>query len=166
MTTQPEQAPDVPDGAAEALPRSWRRLLALSGVAFAALFVVGWFTTGGVTPHYNAPDQDWTNWASDNQWNGRISGFLMLLAGFVVLYFMAAVRSVFGSAEAVGLGSAQLSHVVFGGGLIGMTGIAMASVTLAAASTNGADVDPAVSKAVATAAGGPFWSRQWASLHF
>jgi hypothetical protein len=108
MTTQPEQAPDVPDGAAEALPRSWRRLLALSGVAFAALFVVGWFTTGGVTPHYNAPDQDWTNWASDNQWNGRISGFLMLLAGFVFLYFMAAVRSVFGSAEAVGLGSAGL----------------------------------------------------------
>ena len=32
----------------------------------------------------------------------------------------------------------------------------MASVTLAAASTNGADVDPLVSKAVATAAGGPF----------
>jgi hypothetical protein len=37
-----------------------------------------------------------------------------------------------------------------------MAGIAMASVTLAAASTNGADVDPVVSKAVATAAGGPF----------
>ena len=32
----------------------------------------------------------------------------------------------------------------------------MGSVTLAAASTNGAEVDPAVSKAVATAAGGPF----------
>ena len=32
----------------------------------------------------------------------------------------------------------------------------MASVTLAAASTNGADVDPVVTKAVATAAGGPF----------
>ena len=32
----------------------------------------------------------------------------------------------------------------------------MASVTLAAAGSNGADVDPVVSKAVATAAGGPF----------
>jgi hypothetical protein len=37
-----------------------------------------------------------------------------------------------------------------------MAGMAMASVTLAAASTNGGDVDPVVSKAVATAAGGPF----------
>jgi hypothetical protein len=34
----------------------------------------------------------------------------------------------------------------------------------AAASTNGADVDPVVSKAVATAAGGPSWSPPWASL--
>ena len=34
--------------------------------------------------------------------------------------------------------------------------MAMASVTLAAASSDGADVDPVVSKAVATAAGGPF----------
>ena len=51
---------------------------------------------------------------------------------------------------------AQLARVAFGGALTGMAGIAMASVTLAAASTNGADVDPVVSKAVATAAGGPF----------
>ena len=40
--------------------------------------------------------------------------------------------------------------------MVGMAGIAMASVTLAAASSDGADVDPIVSKAVATAAGGPF----------
>jgi hypothetical protein len=37
-----------------------------------------------------------------------------------------------------------------------MAGIAMASVMLAAAGSNGADVDPVVSKAVATASGGPF----------
>ena len=75
MTTQPRRLRTLGDAAADALPRSWQRLLALSGVAFALLFVVGWFTTGGVTPHYNAPDQDWTNWAHDNQWNGRISAF-------------------------------------------------------------------------------------------
>jgi hypothetical protein len=100
MTTQPAPTPHTtPDAVADALPRSWQRLLALSGVVFAALFVVGWFTTGGVTPHYTAPDQDWTKWARDNQWNGRISGFLMLLAGFVFLYFVGVIRSVFGSAE-------------------------------------------------------------------
>jgi hypothetical protein len=37
-----------------------------------------------------------------------------------------------------------------------MAGMAMASVTLAAASFNGVDANPVVSKAVATASGGPF----------
>ncbi len=153
MTSHAEAAPNLADEATER-PRS-QRLMALSGLAFAALFVVGWFTTGGVTPHYSAPAQDWTNWAHDNQWNGRVSGFLMLLAGFVFLHFMGAIRGVFGSAESASRGSAQLARVAFGGALTGMAGIA-ASVTLAAASTNGANVDPVVSKAVATAAGGPF----------
>ena len=80
----------------------------------------------------------------------------MLLAGFVFLYFMGAIRSVLGSAESPVRGSGQLARVAFGGAVTGMAGMAMASVTLAAASTNGADVNPVVSKAVATASGGPF----------
>ena len=156
MTTQPAPAPHIPDAGSDALPTSWQRLLALSGILFALLFVVGWFTTGGVTPHYTAPDQDWTKWAQDNQWNGRISGFLMLLAGFVFLYFLGAIRSVLGSAESPVRGSAQLARTAYAGGLTGMAGMAIASVTLAAASSNGADVNPLVSKAVATASGGPF----------
>jgi succinate dehydrogenase/fumarate reductase cytochrome b subunit len=157
MTSQPSSpTPHIPGAAGEALPRRWQRLLALSGVAFAALFVVGWFTNGGLTPHYNEPDQEWTKWASDNQWNGRISAFLMLLAAFVFLHFMGTIRSVLGGAESPSRGSGQLARVAFGGAVTGMAGIAMASVILAAASTNGSDVDPVVSKAVATAAGGPF----------
>jgi hypothetical protein len=58
----------------------WQRLLALSGVAFAVPFLIGWFASAGVTPHYSASDQDWTNWAHDSKWNGRISGFAMLIA--------------------------------------------------------------------------------------
>jgi hypothetical protein len=156
VTLQSAPDPHAPDAGADAVSPEWQRLLALSGVAFAALFVVGWFTTGGLTPHYSAPDQDWTSWARDNQWNGRISGFLMLLAGFVFLHFLGVIRSVLGRAESPIGGSGQLARVAFGGGVTGMAGIAMASVTLAAASTNGGDVDPVVSKAVATAAGGPF----------
>jgi hypothetical protein len=140
----------------DALPRGWQRLLALSGAAFALLFVVGWFTNGGLTPHYNEPNREWINWARDNQWNSRISAFLMLLAGFVFLHFIGTIRGMFGGTESRGSGSEQLARVAFGGALTGMAGIAIASVTLAAASTNGADVDPVVSKAVATASGGPF----------
>ena len=40
--------------------------------------------------------------------------------------------------------------------MTGIAGIATASVMLAAAASNGGDVDPVVSKAVATASGGPF----------
>ena len=156
MTTQPAPTPHISDAAADALPPRWQRLLALSGAAFALLFVVGWFTNAGLTPHYNEPDQEWTNWARDNQWNGRISAFLMLLAGFVFLHFMGTIRSVLAGATSPGRGSEQLARIAFGGALTGMAGIAMASVTLAAASTNGADVNPVVSKAVATASGGPF----------
>jgi hypothetical protein len=71
------------DRTADALPTPWQRLLALSGVAFAVLFVVGWFASGGDAPDYRAADQDWTDWAEDNQWRSRIGAFVMLLAGFV-----------------------------------------------------------------------------------
>ena len=76
----------------DALPRGWQRLLALSGAAFALLFVVGWFTNGGLTPHYNEPNQEWINWARDNRWNSRISAFLMLLAGFFFLALLLVLR--------------------------------------------------------------------------
>jgi hypothetical protein len=155
MTTEPAPIPNSQDAAPGALPRSWQRLLALSGVVFGALFLVGWFTTGGLTPDYTEPNREWVDWARDNQWNGRISGFLMLLAGFVFLHFVGAIRSVLGAAESPVRGS-QLARVASGGALTGMAGMAIASVMLAAASSNGADVDPVVSKAVATASGGPF----------
>jgi hypothetical protein len=55
------------DRSAEALPTSWQRLLALSGIAFAVLLVVGFFLSGGDTPDYTAADQEWTTWAENNE---------------------------------------------------------------------------------------------------
>ena len=66
-----------------------RRILPLSGVAFAALFLIGWFASGGDAPDHTAPDQAWATWAEDNQWRSRIGAFAMLLAGFVFLHFAA-----------------------------------------------------------------------------
>ena len=80
----------------------------------------------------------------------------MLLAGFVFLHFMATIRSVLRGVNSPARGSEELARVAFGGAVTGMAGMAMATVMLAAASTNGADVDPVVSKSVATASGGPF----------
>jgi hypothetical protein len=61
---------------AEALPTSWQRLLALSGIAFAVLFVVGFLISGSDAPDYSAADQVWTNWADDNEVKGRIGALL------------------------------------------------------------------------------------------
>ena len=126
----------------DTLPPSWQRLLALSGVVFAVLFLVGWFASGGDAPDYGAPDQAWTDWADDNQWKSRIGAFAMLLAGFVFLHFAGTIRSVLGTAETTVRGSAQLARVAFAGALIGIAGMTMAIVMIAAASSEGADGDP------------------------
>jgi hypothetical protein len=144
------------DRSTDRLPPSWQRLLALSGVAFAVLFVVGWFASGGDAPDYAAADQQWTEWADDNQWRSRIGAFAMLLAGFVFLHFAGTIRSVLGSAETTGRGSAQLARTAFAGAITGIAGMTMAIVIIASATSEGADADPVVTRAVATASAGPF----------
>jgi hypothetical protein len=61
------------------------------------LFLIGWFASGGDTPDYAATDQEWTEWADDNQWRSRVGAFSMLLAGFVFLHFAATIRSALGA---------------------------------------------------------------------
>ena len=140
----------------DALPAAWQRLLALSGVVFAVLFLIGWFASGGDAPDYAAADQDWTEWADDNQWRSRIGAFAMLLAGFVFLHFAGTIRSVLGTAETTGRGSAQLARTAFAGAIIGIAGMSIAIVIVASATSEGADADPVVTRAVATASAGPF----------
>jgi hypothetical protein len=96
---------------------------------------VGWFASGGDAPDYTAADQDWTDWAENNQWKSRIGAFAMLLAGFVFLHFAATIRSVLGSAETTGRGSAQLARVAFAGALTGIAGMSIAIVMIAAATS-------------------------------
>jgi hypothetical protein len=121
-------------------------------VVVAVLFAIGWFASGGLTPRYNAADQDWTTWAHVNKWNGRISAFAMLLAAFIFLYFMSLIRGVLGSVESQIRGSAQLARVAFAGALIGVAAMSMALIMMAAASSEGANAKPVVSLAVTTGA--------------
>ena len=59
------------DGSADALLTSRQRLLALSGIPFAVLLVVGFFLSGANTPDSTAADQEWTNWAESNELRSR-----------------------------------------------------------------------------------------------
>ena len=140
----------------DALPGTWQRLLALSGVAFAVLFLIGWFASGGDAPDYGASDRAWTDWADDNQWKSRIGAFAMLLAGFVFLHFAGMIRSVLGRAESPVGGSAQLARTAFGGAVAGMTGMATAIVIIASSDSEGAAANPVITRAVASASAGPF----------
>jgi hypothetical protein len=138
------------------LPASWERLLALSGAAFAVLLVLGWFLSGGDTPDYTASDEAWTTWADDNQVRSGVAAFLALLAGFAFLHFAGMIRSVLGSTEATLQGAVQLARVAYAGAITGITGITIALVMVGTATSEGADADPVVSRAVTTASGGPF----------
>ena len=140
----------------DALPPSWQRLLALSGVAFAVLLFFGWFLSGGDAPDYTATDEVWTDWADANRLGSGIGGFLILLAGFALLHFAGTIRSVLGSAETTVPSSVQLARVAFAGAVVGAAGLAMAIVMVGAATSEGADADPVVSRAVATALAGPY----------
>jgi hypothetical protein len=155
MTTQAVAAPH--DQAVDAVGSRWQRLLALSGVAFAPLFVVGWLTSSVAdAPDYTAADQEWVKWASDDHIKGRVSAFALVLATFVFLYFLGTLRSVLEEAEASVRGSKELARVAFAGALTGIVGLTMAFVTIANASAPGANAEPVVSKAVTTGAAGPF----------
>jgi hypothetical protein len=149
MTTQ------VPEAASDASP--WQRLLALSGVAFAPLFVVGWLTSAVTNaPNYVESDQKWIKWAHDDHIKGRVSSFALVLAVFVFIYFLGDLRSALEEGESSVRGSKELARVAFAGALTGIVGITMAFVSFANAAAPGANADPVVSRAVSTSAGGPF----------
>ena len=86
----------------------------------------------------------------------RIGAFLTLIAGFVFLHFAGTIRTVLGTAEATVRGSGQLARTAFAAAVTGITGITMAIVMIAGASAAGADADPVVIRAVASATVGPF----------
>ena len=98
----------------DALPASWQRLLALSGVVFAPLFVVGWLASAvSDSPNYIAKEEKWVEWAQHDHVKGRISSFALVLAAFVFIYFLGALRSVLEDAESQVRGSRELARVGF-----------------------------------------------------
>jgi len=135
----------------------WQRVLALSGVAFAPLFVVGWLSSAvSDSPNYIDAEQKWIEWAHNDHIKGRVSSFALILAAFAFIYFLAALRSALEEAESSVRGSRELARVAFAGALTGIVGITMAFVSIANASAPGDNADPLVSKAVLTSAAGPF----------
>lgn len=146
----------TPRDPVDALPPSRQRLVALSGIAFAVFLLVAWFSNGAETPHYTAPNHEWTTWAHNTEIKGRIAAFFALLAGLVFIPFAATIREVLGRSERNHNGSLRLSQIAYAGGLIGMTSFTIATVTFSGASAEGAQAHADVSRAIATGDVGPF----------
>jgi succinate dehydrogenase/fumarate reductase cytochrome b subunit len=155
LTTLAQPTTNAEEAATGASP--WQRRLALSGVVFAPLFVVGWLASAvSDSPNYIAGKEKWIKWAHHDHVKGRVSSFALVLAAFVFIYFLGAIRSVLEEAESAVRGSRELARVAFAGALTGIVGITMAFVSIANAAAPGANADPTVSKAVSTGAAGPF----------
>ena len=77
-------------------------------------------------------------------------------AAFVFLYFMSVIRGVLESAESRLRNPTRLGRVVIAGAITGIAGMSMALVIMAAASSEGGNADPVVSRAVTAGAAGPF----------
>ena len=151
-----ETGPQVSPVPASVAAQGAGRWAALSGIAFGVLLLFAWFLSGGDTPDYTAADSDWTEWATANQSRSGIGGFVILLGGLALLHFAGALREVLGAVEVKVRGSAPLANAAFAGAITGAIGITMAIVTIGAATAVGADADPVVSRAVGTAAAGPY----------
>ena len=154
MTSDSE--PPRPSSSTDAVPGRMVRLLALSGVAFGILLLLGWFLSAGDTPDYTAANQDWIDWAESNGSRSGVGAFVMLVAGFVFLHFAGAMRDVLGRAETTVSGSVKLAHTAFAGAIAGIVGLTMAIVMIGAATSVGVDAEPIVSRAVGTASAGPY----------
>lgn len=135
---------------------SWQSVGALSGLAFTVFLAFAWFLNGAETPHYLAPDHDWTTWANNTEMKGRFAAFFALLAGLTFLPFSATVRALLEGAMGSDNRSMRLSQIAYAGGLIGIASFTIATVSFSGASAEGAHADPVVGRAIATGAVGPF----------
>ena len=141
---------------ADPFPPSWQRMLALSGAVFAVLFLVGFVISGIDTPAYEASDQTWKSWATDNESNSGLSVLLTLLAGFAFVHFAGSLRTTFGIAEKAARGFKQLTHVIYVGGIVGIIGIVMAITMIGVAAAEGDATNAVVARATIQAGAGPF----------
>jgi hypothetical protein len=132
-------------------------MLALSGIAFAVLLVLGWFLRAGDAPDYHGGQRRGMGRLGRKQpVEGGIDAFLMLLAGVAFLHFAGTMRSVLGRAETTVRGSLQQEHVAFAGAITDIVGITIAIVMIGAATSIGADAELMVSRAATTASAGPY----------
>jgi hypothetical protein len=133
-----------------------QRLVAASGIAFAVLFLVAFFISGGETPEDGAPLAEWTEFARDNEANARIGALVMGLAAYSFFLFLGYLRAAIGAAEQSARGFTRGGYIVLAAGTAGIAGLTIAIALAAIAITEPDTTSPEIIRATYEFSGAGF----------
>ena len=137
------------------VPAGIQKLTAASGIVFALLLIVTVSLSGDSTPDRDAALGEWTAYAKDNESNLRLAAMLFGFATYAFLIFIGVLRGALGQAEEAARGFTRASHMVFAGGLAGISGMAI-GVFINAAAMSYSDTPPETLRAIAQLGGAGF----------
>ena len=140
--------PPVREHDARPVPTKPSRLAPIAGLIFAVLMVASIASSGGDTPDFGAPLEEWKKFAEENSDNLRLS---VVLFGPAVLAFGLFLR---GLANRLDCPGSDTTAIVVGG-FVGVTGI-LIGLVLSAVATVHTDTSPDVIRAINDTAGAGF----------
>ena len=124
-----------------------QRLVAASGIAFAALFIVAVIISGDETPDDGAALAEWAQFARDNEDNARIGALVFALATYNFLLFLGYLRAAIGNAERAARGFTRGAYIVLAAGTAGISGLMIAFGLSAIAITDPERTSPEIIRA-------------------
>ena len=86
-----------------------------SGIAAAVLLLVAFIVNSAEVPEFNAPAAEWAQYVDEEAGAIKLSGFLIAVAAFQLVFYAGVIRSALGEAEIAARGFARLALIVLAG---------------------------------------------------
>ena len=119
---------------------------AASGIAFLALFLVGFLVfVVPNSPNADASAQDWANYYTDHRDRIQVGTLVVGVGLFFFVWFLGSLRSAIAAAEG---GTGRLASIAYGGGLLTAAFFLIAITATAVAAYRPEEVDPNLTRAL------------------
>jgi hypothetical protein len=115
-----------------------QKAAAASGIAAALLLLIAFIVNSAETPDFNAPVAEYAEYVRDEGDAMKLSGFLLALSAFSLVFYAGVIRSALGAHEAAARGFTRLGYIVLAGFTLAATCFAIGGALLAAAGASGA----------------------------
>jgi hypothetical protein len=132
-----------------------QKAAASSGIATAFLLLIAFIVNSAETPDFNAPAAEYAQYARDEGDAMKVSGMLIVLSAFFLVFYAGVIRSALGAGEIATRGLVRLGFIVLGGFTLAATCFALGGAMQAAAGAAEAS-EPEVQKVFANLAGACF----------